>query len=311
MNAPRPFRFGVSVFTAKDAADWASKARRAEELGYDMLLAPDHLREALAPFPALTAAATATERLRVGTYVLNNDFRHPAIVAREAASLDAVSGGRFELGIGAGHMQSEYDETGIRFDPAPVRVARLAEAVHIIRALLDGESVTFSGDHYRIDGHRGYPPPAQARLPMLVGGNGPRVLELAGRFADIVSFTGFSPADGGRTSKLSHFTNDGLASRIAIVRKAAGVRFAEIELNVLVQAVVITDDREAAAVDFAARAGVDLQHVLDSPFILAGTPEEIAAQLFAQREAHGVSYISVFEPAMEPLAPVIERLKGP
>src|SRR5437870_13395014 len=145
----KPFRFGVNVRTAGSHAEWAEKARKVERLGYSVLLVPDHLAELLAPFPALAAAAAATTRLRVGTGVLNNDFRHPVLTAREAATLDVLSDGRFELGLGAGHMRSEYEQAGLAFDAGVTRVERLAEAVTIVKRLLKGETVTFTGRHYR------------------------------------------------------------------------------------------------------------------------------------------------------------------
>src|SRR5881409_114202 len=141
----KPFRFGVNVRTAGSHAEWAEKARKVERLGYSVLLVPDHLAELLAPFPALAGAAAATTRLRVGTAVLNNDFRHPVLTAREAATIDLLSDGRLELGLGAGHMRTEYEQAGLRFDPGATRVERLAEAVAVITALLRGEKVSFAG----------------------------------------------------------------------------------------------------------------------------------------------------------------------
>jgi len=155
----RPFRFGVNVRTTGSSAEWADKARRVEALGYAVLLVPDHLSELLAPMPGLTAAAAATTRLRVGTAVLNNDFRHPVLVAREAATVDVLSDGRLELGLGAGHMQSEYEQAGLGFDPGATRVDRLAESVTLIKRLLEGETVTFAGQHYRVTGHTIHPRP--------------------------------------------------------------------------------------------------------------------------------------------------------
>src|SRR5436189_5839962 len=170
----RPFRFGVNVRTAASQAEWADKARKVEAIGYAVLLVPDHLADLLAPFPALPAAAGATPRLRVGTAVLNNDFRHPALLAREAATLDVLSDGRLELGLGAGHMQSEYEQVGLAFDPGATRVERLEEAVVIVKRLLEGEPVTFSGRHYRGTGHTLHPRPMQPpRPPVAIGRDGP------------------------------------------------------------------------------------------------------------------------------------------
>ena len=216
-HATRPFRFGVSLWTAASAAEWRAKARRAEELGYDVILVPDHVADLLPPLTALMAAADATERVHLGTLVLNNDFHNPVLLAREAASLQLLSGGRFELGLGAGHMQSEYAAAGIRYDPAAARVDRLEASVATLRGLFAGEPLAGGQLLY---------PPLQEPIPLLVGGNGRRVLQLAARQADIVGFTGFFPRDGGRAVDLSHFSAAGLASRVALVRAAAGPRFA-------------------------------------------------------------------------------------
>src|SRR6266852_2600210 len=168
----RPFRFGVNVRTARSHAEWADKARKVEALGYAVLLVPDHLAELLAPLPALAAAAAATTRLRVGTAVLNNDFRHPVLLAREAATLDVLSDGRLALGLGAGHMRSEYEQVGLAFDPGATRVERLAESVVLVKRLFEGDTVTFAGRHYRVPGHTIHPRPMQRpRPPIFIGGN--------------------------------------------------------------------------------------------------------------------------------------------
>src|SRR5438105_2109732 len=205
----KPFRFGVSVRRATSRAEWVEKARKLEDLGYSALTVPDHLADLLAPLPALVSAAAATTSLRVGTHVLNNDFRHPVLVAREAATVDLLTDGRLELGLGAGHMQSEYDHAGLTFDPPAVRVARMTESAEIIRRLLSDEEVTFHGQHYRVEQHRSYPVPAH-RVPLLIGGNGRGVLRCAARLADIVGFTGFSQVEGAHNVNPTHFTDEGL-----------------------------------------------------------------------------------------------------
>src|SRR5438105_3752089 len=196
---PRPFRFGLSLMPERSGAGIAEQARWAEDHGFSTLLVADHLVPgALDPFPSLAAAAAATRHLRVGTFVVNNDLRHPVLLAREAATLDLLSDGRFELGLGAGHMESEYLEAGIPFERGRVRVERLAESVEILKTLLAGEECTFEGRHYHVRGHRVPAPAQRPRPPFLIGGNGPRLLELAGREADAVGFTGFSHRQGGR-----------------------------------------------------------------------------------------------------------------
>jgi probable F420-dependent oxidoreductase len=305
----RPFRFGVSIFDAPDQAALPERARAAEALGYDVLLAADHLTEQLAPMPTLMAAAAATTTLRVGTFVLANDFRHPALVAREAATIDLLTDGRFELGLGAGHMKFEYDEVGIPFRNAGTRVSRLEESVQVVRALLDGGAVDFAGEHYEIAAHRNHP--TRPRIPLLVGGNGKRVLALAARHADIVGFVGFHQVEGSADVALSHFSAAGLDDRLAIVRAAGSDRISALELNVLVQAVVVTDDRAGAAEELSRRvAGLSPEAALESPFLLLGTTDEIADDLVARRDRFGISYVVVFGAAMEAFAPVVEQLAG-
>src|SRR5437764_7920177 len=166
----KPFRFGISIWHVGSRAELADRARKIEALGYDTLSFPDHLTDRIAPLPALVTAANATTRLRVGTNVLNNDLRHPVLVAREAAAVDLLTDGRFQLGLGAGSIRSEYDQAGLKFDTGGVRVARLAEAVTIIKRLLRGEQVTVAGDHYNISGHTIAPLPAQRpHPPILIG----------------------------------------------------------------------------------------------------------------------------------------------
>src|SRR5262245_48079892 len=249
----RPFRFGVNV-AGVPAEQWLAFARTVEALGYSTLHLPDHLTERPAPLPALAAAAAVTSRLRLGPFVLNNDFRHPLLLAREAATLDVLSGGRFELGLGAGYAKAEYDEAGLPFERGGVRVERLAESVTIVKRLFAGEAVTFAGQHYRIHGHTIHPLPVQRpRPPILIGGNGPRLLTLAATEADIVGLTGLTFAGGGRQRDLAGFRPAGVDERVALVRKVAGARLEEIELNALVQRVVVTEDRRRAAEELAQR----------------------------------------------------------
>jgi probable F420-dependent oxidoreductase len=307
----RPFRFGVSVRRAENRREWQEAARRAEALGYSSFLVPDHLVDILPPLVPLVSAAEATERLRVGTFVLNNDLRHPALVARDAAAIDLLSDGRFELGLGAGHMESEYEEIGVRFDPGRVRVERLGESVAIIKKLLAGEEVTFAGMHYALRGHRIHPSPVQKpRPPILIGGNSRPLLTLAAREADIVSFLGFSHKRGGRDFNLRAFTDAGTEERVAIVREAAGDRFPRLELNAVVQQVVVTASPRRAAEAFARDSPLSVEDILSSPYILIGSRDAIAVAIEAKRERHGFSYWAISEDAMEAFAPVVSRLIG-
>jgi probable F420-dependent oxidoreductase len=280
----------------RDGADARAFAQRVEALGLDALTFADHLAPAVAPFSGATAAATATSRLHVGTLVLNNDLRHPVDTAREAAAVATVSDGRFELGIGAGHMKSEYDAAGIPFDDGGTRVSRLIESVSVVRMLLDGGAVDFGGEHYRVHAGAGQivaAPPH--RVPILIGGNGTRVLQLAGRMADIAGLAGISHNHDATRVRLSHFDGAGLADRIAVVRDAAGERFDGIELNALIQAVVVTEDRQTAASELATALDADPAALLDSPFLLLGTHEQMAEQLVARQREFGISYWTVFD----------------
>jgi probable F420-dependent oxidoreductase len=310
----KPFTFGVNVRAAASHRDWADKARKVEDLGYATLGVPDHLADMLAPIPAVMSAAAATTRLRVGTNVLNNDLRHPVMVAREAATADLLTDGRFQLGLGAGHIKAEYEQAGLTFDRGGTRVERLAEAVKIVKALLRGERVTFSGRHYRVTDHVLYPRPVQRpHPPIVIGGNGPRLLTLAGQEADIVSLTGITFARGGTEPDFSGWTAVALDERVALVRAAAGDRFEGLELNALVQRVIVTksglEEQRAAAADLT-RGQLAPDEALDSPFVLIGPVEQMVEQLQGRRERWGISSYTVFEPAMEALAPVVARLRG-
>jgi len=308
----RPFRFGVNMWRAESRAAWTDKARKVESLGYSVLTVPDHLTDFLAPIPALAAAAHATKDLRVGTMVLNNDFRHPVLVAREAATLDLLSDGRLELGLGAGHMKSEYDQAGLSFDPGGTRVERLTEAVVIVKGLLAGEPFTFAGRHYRVAGHRIHPLPIQRpHPPIVVGGNAPRLLTLAGREADIVGLTGIAFRQGGTQPDVSAWRTATVDERLAVVRESSGERYEHLELNALVQRVVVTDDRHRAAQELAKRwPSLSAEDLLESPYLLIGTVGQMAEDLRARRERWGISYYTTFEPYLDALAPVVNRLAG-
>ena len=310
----KPFRFGVNVWHAASRAEWQEKARKVEGLGYSTLSAPDHLTDLIAPMPALISAAEATKTLRVGTNVLNNDLRHPVLVAREAAALDLLTDGRLQLGLGAGSIQSEYDQAGIRFDPGGIRVERLAEAVTIIKGLLRGEQVTFAGRHYRVAGHTIAPLPVQQpHPPILIGGNGRRLLTLAAREADIVGLSGITFRGGGAGSPdLSGWRVSGVDERVNLVREVAGAeRFGRLELNALVQRVVVTDDRRKAAEELTGRwTQLTPDEILQSPYVIVGTVDQIVEDLQARRERWGISYYVIFEPYLDVFAPVVAHLAG-
>jgi len=310
----KPFRFGVNVGRAASRAEWVAQARKIEELGYGALTVPDHLTDLFAPMPAALSAAEATKHLRVGTNVLNNDLRHPVLVAREAATVDRLTDGRLQLGLGAGSLRSEYDQAGLDFDPGGIRVERLAEAVTIIKGLLKGEPVTSAGPHYRVTGHAIGPLPVQKpHPPILIGGNGPRLLALAAREADIVGFSGITFRQGGTMPPdLSGWRASSVDERVRLVREAAGAeRYARLELNALVQRVVVTDDRRRAAGELTSRwTELTPDEILQSPYVLIGTVDHIVEDLQARRERWGFSYYVIFEPDLDAFAPVVARLAG-
>ena len=304
-----PFRFGVQSRSAGPRGPWLETVRRVEALGYDTLMWPDHFVRGFEPVAAMAAAAIATERLRLSGFVFDNDFRHPVVLAMSAGSIDILSDGRLELGIGAGWLKEEYDLSGIPFDPPGVRIARLEEAVHLLKLLLSGERTSFAGEFYTVDGLQIPPAPVQKPWPPLViGGGSPKILGLAAREADIVGITTRALPDGSKDA--ADMTAAATARKIDWVREAAGDRFARIELNTICPTVEITDDRAAAAERIAADLPVSAAEVLDSPAVLLGTVDQIVATLEERRERYGFSYIVILEPAMEAFAPVVARLAG-
>jgi probable F420-dependent oxidoreductase len=312
----RPFRFGVVGESIESGHDLVTTARRAEELGYDTLLLRDHfVREPfghqLAPMVALAAAAAATERLRMGTLVLDNDYRHPVMVAKEAATLDVLSGGRFELGLGAGWLKDEYERAGMRFDPAGVRVDRLEEAVQVIKSLLGGGKASFSGAHYTVTDLECFPVPAR-RPPLLVGAGSRRMLGLAGRHADIVGVLPRALPDGTISDEVAERSPGMLQRKVEWIRAGAGSRFAEVELTMLVS-VTFADDPERAAARHAIERGWGAKvwrQVLEMPATLLGPVDYIADQITARRDRLGFSYFVISDRNMDAFAPVVELLSG-
>jgi len=264
--------------------------------------------------PALVSAADATKHLRVGTNVLNNDLRHPVLVAREAATVDLLTDGRFQLGLGAGSIQSEYEQAGLSFDTGATRVERLAEAVTIIKRLLKGEQATFAGRHYRVTSHTIAPFPVQKpHPPILIGGNGERLLALAAQEADIVGLSGLTFRHGGAVPPdLSGWRVSGVDDRVRRVREIAGeARYMRLELNALVQQVIVTDDRRRAAEELTSRwTQLDADEILQSPYVLIGTVDQMVSDLQARRQRWGISYYVIHEPYLDAFAPVVARLVG-
>jgi probable F420-dependent oxidoreductase len=301
----KPFRFGVSGGRAT-RSDWLDLARKADDLGYSTLLLPDHFGRQLAPLPALLAAAAATPNLKVGTIVLDNDFRHPALLAKEAATIDLLTDGRLELGIGAGWMAADYRASGLPFDAAGVRVDRLAEAVHILKAYFTAEGpITFEGRFYRIDNLEPFP---RRRPRLLIAGSRRRMLQLAAREADIVGLEDHQFAD--RATGESRINVANSVEQVAVVRQAAGARFDDLELNVFAARVEVTDRRAAAVEHLAGQLQLTDAEVDASTSFLLGSVEAIVEQLQERRERLGISYVMVFDRVMDAFAPVVARLAG-
>ena len=316
-SAPmRPFRFLAAVQEVVDGRPLAELARRAESMGYDGVVIPDHLMDQLSPVPAMAVIAAATERLRVGTFVFNNDLRHPAVLAQDLASLDVLSGGRLEIGIGAGWNKPEYDAIGLSFDPGGVRVARLEESIAVLKGLFADGPFSFRGEHYTITEMDGRPKPVQRpHPPFLVGGGRRRVLTLAGREADIV---GLAPrtVPGGVARDPRSITVEATREKIDWVREGAGDRFGALELNSYptMGASVITDDARGEARKVLDRlregSGIEIseEDVLASPHVFIGSVEGLVEKLRGLREELGISCFMTGD--IDALAPVVERLAG-
>ena len=307
----RPFRFGVQVASAPDARAWRERARAAEDLGYAAFWMPDHFDQQWGPLVGLTAAAAATTTIRIGALVFDNDYRHPAVLAKEMATLDVVSEGRVELGIGAGWLKSDYDQLGIPYDQPGTRVERLEEGVKVVKALWDGGPADVDGRHYRLRHPGGRPRPVQRpHPPILVAGGGRRVLGVAAREADIVGFNtslaaGWIGPDAARSAVAERFRE-----RVAWVREAAGDRFDQLELQCNTAFCMVGADRRATAEAMAPGFGISPDDALEVPVALVGSVEEICASLEQRREEFGFSYWGVPGDACEAFAPVVARLAG-
>ena len=305
-----PFRFGVQCSSPPDitAARWRALAQKVEDLGYHRLTVSDHLDDQLSPVAALMAAADATSTLRVGALLFCNDYRHPAVLAKEAATLDILSEGRFELGMGAGWMTSDYRAAGISMDAPSVRIARLEEAIEVVRGLLSEGPCTFSGEFYEIAGLSGSPKPVQQPLPLLVGGGGRKVLEVAGRHADIIGLNPKLPNGVIDASAGPDATAAATDRKIGWIRAAAGDRFDQIELHTRIHIALVSDDRQGMAEMLAPALGISPADALESPHALCGTVDEIVEDLLARRERHGIASIGLSLDAMDAMAPVVAKL---
>jgi probable F420-dependent oxidoreductase len=311
MTHPRPFRFGVMAAKAGSRSEWIDTAKKAESLGYSALLMPDHFGDQLSPIAALSTAAAVTEELRVGTLVFANDFRHPAVLAKETATLDLLSDGRLEVGLGAGWMTDDYTTTGIPHDRAGLRIDRMIESIEVLRGLWGEGAYSFDGEHYTITEMNGLPKPVQAGgPPIIVGGGGKRVLSTAARLANIV---GVNPNVGeGKIGPeaIASMSAEATEEKMGWVRDAAGDRFDDIEISILKFVTIVTDARDAVAAKVAGGMGMDAETLLASPHTLVGSAEQVAEELIEQRERWQGSYVTVQSDALESFAPVVAALSG-
>jgi probable F420-dependent oxidoreductase len=305
----RPFRFGVEMMEPFPGLSWADSVRELEALGYSALHAPDHFDEGLGPITAMASAAAVTEKLVVATAVLAADFRHPAVLARELAAIDVISEGRLEIGLGAGYNVHDYRWSGIAMDPPKVRVDRLVEYVAVLRGLFADGPFTYDGEHFQIDALDGTPHPyTPGGPPIFIAGGGPRMLRFAARHADIIGVNPSLPT----SERPAEAARDGVAARIdekfALVRQAAGERYEDLTFHGWLRHARVTDDGRGAASEIAAATGLTSDDVLESPFVLVGSVEEIVERLQERRERWGYSYYTVQQPAAREFAAVVAAL---
>ena len=303
----RPFRFAAMAERGRSAEHWREVARRTEALGYDTLLMPDHITAQLAPVAALAAAAAATTTLRIGSFVFDNDYRNPVMLAKEATTLDLLSAGRLEFGLGAGWNMQDYRQLGIPYDAAKIRVDRIEEALTLIKRLWTEEKVTHEGAHYQVRDAVVLPRPVQRpHPPVMIGGGGPRMLRFAAREAQIVAIAPSVNARGG--PNLRTVTVDSVARRISTLRRSP--RFGDLELNVIVFDAGVTDYGRSLVRALAARLKAAVTTVVETPFFMYGSRSSLIEDLLARRERLGISYIAFPGQAMRALGPVVAALRG-
>ncbi len=307
-----PFRFSLTATGVNDPTEFVELCRRAEDLGYSTVSMADHLDDQLAPMLALTAAAQATTTLRVLSLVLANDYRHPALLAKEITTLDQLSGGRLEFGIGAGWMASDYEQAGLPYDRPGVRIGRLAEAVQILKATWAGGPVVFDGTHYRIQGLVNTPPPVQdGGPPLMLAGGAEKMLTFAGREADIVGVNAALTAGVIDERVGPSATAAATDEKIEWIRNGAGDRFDQIELQTRVHIAYVGDGAGDFAEGLAPALGLTREQALATPHaLICSSPAEAVDVLQGWRERWGISYIGLGADAIDAMAPVVAELAG-
>ena len=307
MTHPRRFRFGVELQRPFDGSSWADSARRLEDLGVSTLFVPDHFHQGFGPIAAMATAAAVTTTLHVAPLVLAADFRHPAVLARELASIDVLSEGRLEVGVGAGYNPLDYSRSGIRMDPPRVRVDRMIEHIRVLKMLwADSGPVTFEGQHYRISELDGTPKPHRpGGPPVIAAGGGRRILQFAAAEADIVGVN-VSTEPGSKGDGRP----DSIDDKLRWMREAAGDRVDSLELNAWVSVAAVTDSADEVAARITGRLGGTVQEVLDSPLTLFGSPQQIAERMHQRRDRWGYSYFTLQADRLDEFAPIIASMTG-
>ena len=320
----KPFRFGVQSFNSASGKAWTETARRVESLGYSTLHLADHLLgpgpalaktnhpvQNLAAVPAMAHAAAVTNTLRIGCRVFCIDYRLPIVLVKEAMTLDLLSDGRLELGLGAGWLEEEYHATGIEFDPPGVRISRLEDVINGLRAYAADGVVKVANDTIQWRDFEGLPKSVSRPLPpLMIGGGSPRILRIAGREADIVSLNfntraGVIGPDGVRSSSALE-----TQKKIGWVRDGAGQRFSDVEIEIGAYFTFVTDDAKPMVTMFAKNFGFSEAEMLTHPHALFGSVDTIADVLLQRREQFGISYVTIPENVMVAFAPVVARLSG-
>ncbi|MCU1387339.1 MAG: putative F420-dependent oxidoreductase, family [Ilumatobacteraceae bacterium] len=311
MSHPRRFRFAADLQSPAEGKSWADTVREVEALGYSTMFVPDHFDEGLGPIAAMATAAAVTTTLNVGPLVFDCDYRHPAVLARELATIDVLSGGRLEVGLGAGWKKSDYEKSGIPMESPKVRVDRMIEHVAVIKGLFSGEPVTFAGEHYTITDLVGTPTPVRpGGPPILIAGGGRRVLRFAGAAADIVGVNASIHSGEIDTAAAQDALANAIDQKVAWTREGAGDRFDDLELNAWLSVAEVTDD-SAGVADFLSQIFESTpQDVLASPLTLIGSAAEIAERLHARRERWGYSYTVVPGDKVRDFAPIVADLTG-
>lgn len=307
---PRPFRFALTIGGFDNRSSFIEAVRRAEDAGFDVLAGVDHIGPPLGVLPMLAVAAEIS-RLRVSPMVIANEYRHPVLLAQDAATIDVLPEGRFELGIGTGWIKAHHMSAGFPYERGRVRVDRLAEAITVIKGCWSDPNFEFRGEHYQVDLDGGPLPVQQPHPPLLIGGAGPRLLRLAGREADIVGITLTYGQTGFDTFGAAIATSgDRIADQLSWVREGAGDRFPQLELSVMVHDLVATADADSAVETIAGRSGATKSQVLDSPHLLVGPTERMVDTLVERRERLGLSYVVFRGAHLVDASPVVKQLAG-